>query len=215
MRLAEQVSVNPNYSKLRSMLFNKGIPEPQEFKSFADYYLPYELPRCVRFDSSFERAKKILQSFELKPVVYGIPSSSLFAIEYYWYGEKYMTIFMEGIDYRKEFVEGLRRYKPEIPEELAWNISLNLQHDSYYILSKTVYYDNSRNKDSMARNHLVMEFANMIACKARIRQGEELPDILNDSMVSVFRYNGDYYINIDDEVPSCFTIGGILYIYNP
>lgn len=214
MHLAEQLCANPNYSRLRTMLFNKGISEPVGFKTFVEFYLPYqELPRMVKFDSSFERANKLLQTVNC-PIVYGNLGNKLFAIEYEWNCEHYLTIFLEGIDYRQDFIDGLRRYTPEISEELAKHISDSLLHDSYYALSKTQFFDNSKNRLPEAREKVAMQYANMVAWRSYARPGEDILDILNGP-TAIFSLNKSKYADIDDEKPACFTIDGILYIYQP
>ena len=73
-----------------------------------------------------------MNALDLNVKVYGDYRSDLFAIEYAWNYEDYLTIFIKGIDYRKEFVEGLLYYVPSIPRELAEKISKDLRAFNFF-----------------------------------------------------------------------------------
>ncbi|MBQ9267049.1 MAG: hypothetical protein IJ217_02040 [Clostridia bacterium] len=202
MMLAERV--RGNYLTLKQELFNKGIVEPYCFKKFVENELPEELPEVVSFDSAFQRGQKLLRNDEIDPILYGRENEEIFAVEYTWFEQRRLTIFLYGIDYRAAFAHIIKKNIPDIPLGLATKISQELTHDDYYLIRPFNYY----------RNALL--YSNAIVNRSRyyVEEGETLKDLLNGDTL-VFSVNRKRYIDIDDELPSAFVIDRVLYIYQP
>lgn len=192
---------NINYRRIQAMLAKSRVTEPREMQAFAMNVLPLKFPENLHLDSSFVRGRKL--ATQDGAVVYGDINSELFAVEYNWFTERHLTVFLPGIKYHEIFETYLRGPNVGLSDEDAYTISRALPHDAfYYVTRKNVF------------NNAVLYSSAIVKLLGFPTVGSMVEDVINGPTL-VFSAEGKLFVDIDDELLSVFVIDNALYIYVP
>lgn len=192
---------NINYRRIQAMLAKSNVAEPRELQDFAMKILPLKFPENLHLDSSFARGRKLATQNGAE--IYGDVNSKLFAVEYNWFTERHLTVFLPGIKYYEIFETYLRGPNVGLSDEDAYTISRALPHDAFYYVTRKHVFNNA-----------VLYSSAVVKLLGFPTVGSMVEDAINGPTL-VFSAEGKLFVDIDDELLSVFVIDNALYIYVP
>lgn len=198
---ADMFKRNSNVNRLCGILQKITGQENPMFRDFVLNVLPADIPESVKFDGSRPRISKLAFSEDAK--VYPYPGDdSIFAVIHCKNGENLLSIFVDGLDYKKSFANHLQK-KLDIPMELATRISAALPHDEYYKVRSFVDKDIEHHVTTMAR-------------VLGVKRGDTVNDLLQGPVdVIVGAFSKKLALDVDDELPSAILVNGKVNLYMP
>lgn len=198
----EQQMRTANCKRLCSLLskITLGDGTNDKFKDFVMTVLPSKLPYEARFDGSRERVLGISKR-DKSAHVYEY-DDSIIGVLHTKNGEDLLTVFIDGLDYKKSFARYMEK-KLEIPAEIAEKISDSLPHDEYYTVRKFV--------DNDFEHHTIM-MARLLGGSV----GDKVTDLIQGEVdVILGEFSKKIALDLDDELPSAILINGKVNLYMP